>query len=193
MSSASNNITPGVPAGAVFDFAGAVAPFGYFLCDGSLKSRVDYKRLFEAIGTTYGAGDGSTTFRLPDARGKSSIGAGAGAGLTARTLGESGGEEFHELNEAELPSHTHIQDPHLHDALPHIHNMTTSTSSVPGGSETYTWNKTDVSPGVPTGFGYTEEAFVGIDFKTAINQNTGGGDPHNNMQPFIVFNKIIKY
>jgi microcystin-dependent protein len=65
-----------VPVGAVFPFAGASAPIGYLICDGSAVSRTTYAALFTAIGTTYGAGDGSTTFNLPDMRSSMPLGVG---------------------------------------------------------------------------------------------------------------------
>lgn len=95
------------PAGIILPFAGAAAPTGWLLCDGSLVSRTAYAALFAVLGTAYGAGDGSTTFKLPDLRGRTLIGAGTGAGLTARTRGEVGGEEAHTLTTAELVAHTH--------------------------------------------------------------------------------------
>lgn len=99
--------TAGVPSGGMFEWAGAVAPDGYLLCDGSAVSRADYPDLYAAIGVVWGAGDGSTTFNLPDFRGRVTVGAGAGAGLTARTVGQRGGEETHLLTVAEMPAHGH--------------------------------------------------------------------------------------
>ena len=63
-----------VPPGMVLPFAGAAAPEGFLLCDGSAVSRTTYGDLFAAIGTAYGAGDGSTTFNLPDLRGRVAAG-----------------------------------------------------------------------------------------------------------------------
>lgn len=97
----------GVPPGATMTFAGSTIPTGWLECDGSAVSRTTYADLFSAIGTTWGAGDGSTTFNLPDKRGRVSIGAGTGSGLTARTLGNTGGFETHTLTTTEMPSHTH--------------------------------------------------------------------------------------
>ncbi len=77
-----------VPAGMVNAFAGATAPAGYLICDGSAVSRTTYADLFAVIGTTYGAGDGSTTFNLPDLRGEFIRGFDAGRGVdNGRTLG----------------------------------------------------------------------------------------------------------
>ena len=96
-----------IPAGVIMDFGGAAAPAGYLLCNGAAVSRATYAALFAAIGTTFGVGDGATTFNVPDRRGRATIGAGTGAGLTARTVGQIGGAETHVLSTAEMPSHTH--------------------------------------------------------------------------------------
>ena len=95
------------PAGSMIMFGGAVAPTGWLFCDGGAVSRETYAALFAAIGTTWGAGDGSTTFNLPDARGRSAMGAGQGSGLTARTLGSKFGEEGHALTANENGAHDH--------------------------------------------------------------------------------------
>lgn len=80
----------------------------YLLCDGRAVSRTTYAALFTQIGTRYGAGDGSTTFNLPDFQGRSPIGAGSGAGLTFRDINSPEvGEEKHVQTEAELVAHTH--------------------------------------------------------------------------------------
>ena len=97
----------GVPSGVLLPFAGGTVPDGYLLCDGSAVNRTTYARLFAAIGTTWGAGNGSTTFNLPDGRGRTLIGAGTGSGLTERTLGETLGEESHVLITDEMPAHDH--------------------------------------------------------------------------------------
>jgi microcystin-dependent protein len=82
-----------LPSGTVAPFAGATAPDGWLLCDGSAVSRTTYSTLFGVLGTTYGLGDGVSTFNLPDARGRTLIGAGTGSGLTFRALGALGGQE----------------------------------------------------------------------------------------------------
>ncbi len=96
--------------GAVLPYGGSSIPSGWLVCDGAQVSRATYAALFGIIGTTWGAGDGSTTFNLPDLRGRTAIGAVTGAWLTARTLGQSLGEEAHQLTTAELPAHTHNYD-----------------------------------------------------------------------------------
>ena len=93
-----------LPVGAVTAYAGSTAPDGWMLCDGSAIKRADYSKLFSLIGTTYGAGDGTTTFNLPDLRGRVPVGEDGAAGrLSANdALGQSGGSE-----PSNMPSHTH--------------------------------------------------------------------------------------
>eukprot|EP00942_MAST-04A_sp_MAST-4A-sp1_P011060 g11060.t1 len=74
-------------------WSGATTPSGWMACDGSAISRSNYPDLFAILGTTYGAGDGSSTFNIPDMRGRVAVGTGSGAGLTNRTLGQNGGKE----------------------------------------------------------------------------------------------------
>lgn len=93
-----------LPIGGIIAFAGAADVGAWLLCDGRAVSRTTYAALFGVIGTTFGVGDGSTTFNLPDLKGRSPMGAGTGSGLTARALGAKLGEELHLLTEAELPA-----------------------------------------------------------------------------------------
>lgn len=93
-----------LPPGSMAMFAGAAAPTGWLLCNGAAVSRTSNAALFAAIGTTFGAGDGSTTFNVPDLRGRAPIGAGTGPSLSARTLGATGGAETHQLTIAEMPA-----------------------------------------------------------------------------------------
>lgn len=93
--------------GTIKAFGFSTVPAGWLACDGTAVSRTTYSGLFAAIGTTWGAGDGSTTFNVPDLRSRAPIGNGQGTGLTNRVLGTSGGAETHTLTIAEMPSHTH--------------------------------------------------------------------------------------
>ncbi len=74
---ANNKAVPVMPVGCVIPFAGAAAPTGWLLCQGQAVSRTTYAQLFSVIGTTYGSGDGSTTFNLPDMRGRVAVGSDA--------------------------------------------------------------------------------------------------------------------
>ena len=95
----------GMPAGAIAAYAGSKAPEGWLLCDGSTVSRKSYPLLFAAIGTAYGSGDGSTTFGLPDLRGRVPMGS-----SSSHALASKGGEETHKLTVDEMPSHKHGTD-----------------------------------------------------------------------------------
>ena len=106
------NVTQ-VPAGIVSAFAGVTAPAGWLMCYGQAVSRTEYSALFTALSTTYGAGDGSTTFNIPDLRGRAIAGidnmGGSDAGRlsTANTLGTATGTETVTLASTEIPAHSH--------------------------------------------------------------------------------------
>ena len=170
----------GIFTGAVMPFAGANAPPGWLLCYGQAISRTTYANLFTVIGITYGAGDGSTTFNLPDLRGRAVHGldnmggtaAGRLTGVTGSvagtTLGAVGGEETHLLALAEMPSHSHPVSAYEWPYVP----------SSGGGNLCYTRNSNAVNgsqPVVPGG-GVT----------------AGSGAVHNNVPPTIVLNYLIK-
>ena len=91
-----------VPPGALMMYAAVTAPTGWLLCDGSAVSRTTYSGLFYAIGVQYGAGNGTSTFNVPDMRGRSPLGYGQGTGLTNRTLAANVGAETHTLSGAEV-------------------------------------------------------------------------------------------
>jgi len=94
------------PTGSITAYASSTAPTGWFLADGSAVSRSLYSILFDVIGTTYGVGDGSTTFNIPNLNGRNIIGYGS-ATTTIDTMGETGGEDEHVQSIAEMPAHTH--------------------------------------------------------------------------------------
>lgn len=114
-----NGATGGTPSGTVVAYAGNVAPAGWLLCDGSAIDRSVNSALFTAIGTTYGTGNGSTTFNIPDLRGRTVFGrdnmggtaanrlTNAGGGIPGTTLGASGGNQSRTLTVNELPTHQH--------------------------------------------------------------------------------------
>lgn len=167
-----------IPAGTVIQSAAINVPDGWLNCDGSSFSTSTYSDLFAAIAYTYG-GSGAS-FNLPDLRGRACIGAGQGAGLTNRTLGGTGGSETHTLTVGQMPSHNHeITDlGHRHD----WNNGLEGDDSGNGGSNAeYTRIGGSVSDVIAN-------ATTGIQ----VN-NTGGGEPHNNMQPFLALHFLIKY
>src|SRR5690348_9602357 len=108
-----------VPSGVVVPFAGSSAPAGWLLCYGQAVSRTTYAALFTVIGTVFGSGDGSTTFNVPDLRGRAAFGVdnmggtaasritSGGSGIAGTTLGATGGAETVTLSSAQMPNHTH--------------------------------------------------------------------------------------
>src|SRR5262252_3131188 len=103
------------PPGTINDYAGTSVPGGWYLCDGSIKGRIDDEPLFLAIGTTFGDGDGETTFQLPDLRGRVIAMVDEGVGVLSgwNAIGDTGGAAFHALTATEMPSHGHgVSDPY---------------------------------------------------------------------------------
>jgi microcystin-dependent protein len=162
------------PPAMITPYGGSSAPTGWLLCDGSAVSRTTYAALFAVLSTTFGSGDGTTTFNLPDLRGRGLIGVGTGTGggangngaptggsaLTTRALGDWLGEETHTLSSGEMPSHTHVVQTY---------------ASGSGGSNTIGRGGSNGTP--------------------EVDQNTnsaGSGSAHNNIQPVMTVNFIIK-
>lgn len=121
------NSSGAIPSGTIMHTAASAAPAGWLLANGAAVSRTTYATLFAAIGTAYGSGDGSTTFNLPDGRGRVLVGqdpsnatgrltANTSQGVSAATLGNAGGEQSHTLATGELAAHNHgVNDPsHIH-------------------------------------------------------------------------------
>lgn len=161
----------------------AAAETGWLLCDGAAVSRSTYSGLFSAIGTAYGAGNGTTTFNLPDFRRRAPIGAGGTAvSGPANTLGAAGGAETHTLTTGEMPSHGHtVNDPG------HGHGAQKGRIGAAGGANLA--NRIDGSADTAEQDTYhnVAQGTTGI----TLN-NTGGGGAHNNMQPSLVVNFEIK-
>jgi microcystin-dependent protein len=150
-------LTGGDPVGKYGSFDGAIAPVGWLACDGSAVSRTTYARLFAAIGTTHGAGDGSTTFNLPDARGRVIAGYNA-ADANFNAIGKTGGEAAHALAATEMPSHNHA--------------LTTS-----GGTAAMVHNTGNYVANGNGAATYPGGCATGP---------AGGGATHNNLQPYLV-------
>lgn len=186
LNSASNDISAAIIGNSITAelrmFAGSVAPSGWLMCDGSALSRNAYANLFNAIGTAFGTGDGTTTFNLPDMRGRVPVGAGQGTNLTNHNLGDKGGEEKHTLTTAEMPAHNHSIN--IHDPG-HSHGVYggSSGSYQPGGPYGASGGQNGQASG------NTASAGTGI---TADSSNTGSGTAHNIMQPYTAVNYIIK-
>ena len=164
--------------GEVRLFVGPYPPAGWNVCDGSALGVSAYPALFALIGTTYG-GDGVTTFKLPDLRGRLPIGMGAGTGLSAHTLGTNGGAETVTLVTANTPAHTHT----LETA------GAAATTPTPGNGVTFANTASPtfmyVKDGLPAG------AETPVNPVTGTISSTGGTVSHNNIMPGIALNYII--
>ncbi len=153
------------PIGTIVAYAGTVLPNGYLLADGSAISRATHADLFNKIGITYGSGNGSTTFNVPNPSGRVVVGQNT-SDTSFDALGKTGGAKTHTLTEAEMPSHNHPPA---------------------GGTAFIVWGAPDANLYIGTGsmlIGGGSGASSGL---------RGGSQAHNNLQPYIIMNYIIKY
>jgi microcystin-dependent protein len=166
------------PVGSIQPFAGASAPGGWLLCDGAAVSRTDYAELFAVLGTTYGTGNGSTTFNVPDLRGRvpaglDNMGGSAASRLTntvlsaSNTMGATGGAQTHTLTTAQLPAHNHAPKG---DGTSFYVGVPSGGDVINGGGASYRFN---------FGTSYTTTG------------NTGSDNAHTNTQPTLVVTYII--
>lgn len=160
------------PIGAISPYAGSIAPTNWLLCDGSAISRVTYADLFSVIGTTYGAGDGSTTFNLPNLNGRVPVGQDTNDN-DFDTLGETGGEKTHALTVDEMPRHSF--------RIPHVAGYDDTTWEEGGGGYTHTRTSSD-----------KEGAYNSASNDGWHNMSIGNDQAHNILQPYITLNYIIK-
>lgn len=195
-----------VPIGTVLPFAGSTAPTGWLFCYGQAVSRTTYASLFSAIGTVYGAGDSTTTFNLPDLRGRTVAGkddmggtsadrlTGQTGGVNGDTLGAAGGEEAHELTEAEQAEHDHgpgtlsgiaTGGSHRHDILNSINQGLNPDVQYFGDQGT-----TADQAGTRTQYdgGHTHP----VSLNAGTTASSGSGEAHNNVQPTLIMNMMIK-
>ena len=168
-----------LPVGVIQAYAGSNIPSGWRFCDGSEISRLEYSELFSVIGETYGIGDGSTTFNLPDLRGRTLVGKDDMGDIPANRvtngniLGHSSGEEMHLLTADEMASLSIYSSDGGSNfssgpALPLHNRPKISSTTFAGGT------------GYPNSIGWSSLV------------TNAGDQPHNNMQPFSIINYIIK-
>lgn len=201
-----------IPIGTVLDFTGGTAPAGYLFPFGQAVSRSTYSAYFAIVGTTYGAGNGSTTFNIPDLRGRAIAGkdnmggtsanrlTGQSDGLNGDVLGASGGVETHTLTTAQIPSHLHAVDPPSTSTSSdtHRHNF-----DLPRGDQMFNQDIGSVGPyntfwGTVTGGNRSDTLRTEndshthtVDIPSFNSGSAGSGASHNNVQPTFILNKIL--
>lgn len=156
-------------------FLGQICPFGFNFpprgwaqCGGQIMSIAQNTALFSLLGTMYG-GNGQTTFGLPDLRGRVAISDGQGSGLSSYAVGEQGGAEIISLSQQQLPSHSHT-----------LQAGRGADSAFPPGM--LLANAPNNIYGPPPPAGTMDGGAIGV---------TGGGQPHENRQPYLVINWCI--
>jgi microcystin-dependent protein len=159
--------------GEIRIFGGNFAPRGWAFCDGSLLRIAQYSTLYSILGAHYG-GDGKTTFALPDLRGSTTVGQGAGPGLTPRTVAERGGAASITLLASEMPSHRHA-----------LQCGGNSDQQAPGSNTV--WSGARRGQGTP----YAAASSANTQLAPAVLQLAGGSQAHENMQPYVAMNFII--
>ena len=162
-----------LPIGAIVPFGGWDAPTGWLICDGTLLNKTDYPELYNAIGYSFGGEEGGSTFGLPDLRGRVPLGL-KETDTDFNGMGLTGGEKTHTLTINEIPSHKHDRV-RLVEGNQFLGRAGGSNSNVAGltlNNGQYPYDNTT--------------------YNNADTSNTGGDQPHNNLQPYQTVNYIIK-
>ena len=165
------------PIGEITMWATNTAPTGWLVCDGSAVSRSTYSALFGVLSTTYGVGDGSTTFNLPNLKGRVPVGRDA-SDTSFDTIGETGGSKTSALTSSNLPAHTHT-------ATTTLTNGTLVVRQEGGGDAKLTANS---SYGPYNTYTITASTSV-----SGGGNGTATGDSFSNLQPYIALNYIIRF
>ncbi|HRQ87098.1 MAG TPA: tail fiber protein, partial [Candidatus Saccharibacteria bacterium] len=181
--SAQSGSGAGIPVGTSLDGYWTSAPEGFLLEDGSAVSRTTYANLFNVIGTTFGNGDGSTTFNLPDSRGRVAVNKSTDTEFDS--LGEKNGAKTVTLTEAQMPSHTHTGT--TNSAGNHSHSIPNCAScGGSGGVYAETWAGAYSSRSLNTNS-------AGSHTHSFTTASAGSDQAHPNIQPSIVVLRVIKY
>ncbi|TAF75342.1 MAG: phage tail protein [Bacteroidetes bacterium] len=158
--------------GEIRMFAGNFSPRTWSFCNGQIISIASNSALFSILGTTYG-GNGTTTFALPDFRGRVAVGTGTGPGLSNIVLGQAGGTETNVLSTANLPAHTH----------PMTASTDAASTNSPAGNSLAVNPRGGITPYAP---GAANQVPMG-----SVTGSAGSGIAVNNMQPYLGMNYVI--
>lgn len=181
--------------GIIVPYVGAAAPTGWLLCRGQLVSKATYAALYAAVGPNAFGTDTATDFYLPNLQGRVPVG--VSTTDTDFERADVGGAKTHTLTVGEMPSHTHTQQEHTHTQAAHTHlvngTLASSTSHLHNNLNDYL--STGTNGGGING-SQSPNAIVSaqpaINGSIAVNDSTGGGGAHNNLQPYIALNFIVK-
>jgi microcystin-dependent protein len=199
-------ITGVAPTGTILMYGAATAPGGWLICDGSAVSRTGFSALFAIISTTYGIGDGVSTFNLPNLQNRSPLGASG-----SYALASMGGEATHTLAYGEMPAHGHNATAsdggghqhwchtvaHTHYDNGHTHTYQTAL----GAGNNFASGSGWLFGGTTTGTGYAQLTTIGDLGANSDNQHVsisvgidiqGSSLAHNNMSPYLALQFIIK-
>ncbi len=169
-----------LPIGSITAYGKETAPANWLICDGSAVSRTSYADLFAVIGTKYGEGDGSTTFNLPNLKGRVPVGL-DGGDTDFNTIGKTGGEKKHTLTTDEMPNHKHS----IYQYVNGYKLGVVTEYGVSGGKSISMLKNSDKISNQSPNSGDTSVGLVNADY-------AGNSQPHNNLQPYEVNNFIIK-
>jgi microcystin-dependent protein len=187
--------------GGIMPFGASAAPTGFLLCDGGAVSRTTYAALFGVIGTTYGTGNGTTTFTLPDLRGKFPLGSSSG-----HALGSAGGSETTTLSSTNLPAHTHGMSA-VTVASGGAHSHTLSINSGASRSFVYDLGARSIYAGGGANGAFYGSSSAGDDHvhsgtanadvghahsMSGTSDSTGTGTAATTLSPFQTVNYVIK-
>jgi microcystin-dependent protein len=197
-----------VPVGAIVPYAGIAVPTNWWSCEGQEVSRISYPQIFAVVGTRWGAGDGSTTFNLPDLRGRTLVGMDtSSARVTGATnVGITGGAQTVALTAAQMPAHTHAVDPAVATTISagdHRHMVSDKVvlqkAQTGYPDEDIYGNGYHQTPAYafpaddPDRFTTTAPAHTHtVDIPSTTTTSVGSGQAHENMPPYGVIRWIIR-
>jgi len=197
-----------VPVGAIVPHAGSTVPANWIACEGQLLSRTSYSALFAALGIAWGAGDGTSTFGIPDLRGRTLLGMDSGAlrAAGAATVGATAGTSTVTLTTSQIPSHNHVVDPAIattSSSGAHRHqvsaNVVLQKAQVGYPDEDIWGNGYNQTPAYafpaddPDRWTSTDGAHTHtVDIPATATTSVGSSMPHDNLPPFAAIRWIIR-